>query len=212
MADWYNVGRMTINMLPDEALLEIFYFYANPPFVRHYKGWQRLLQVCQRWRNLVFVSPRFLNVQLHCTASTPVREILDVWPALPITMWQLCLTPKEETDNILAALEHHDQVYEINLTVLSSSFLEQVGQVMQKPFPALTDLTLKSYYESPSVLPDSFLGGSAPPLQTLALNQIPFPALPNILLSATELHCLELLNIPRSGYIYLNRWSTACPR
>ena len=201
MADWYNVGQMSINMLPDEALLETFYIHANLLDIHRDEGWQKLVQVCQRWRNLVFGSPRFLNVQLHCTAKTPVREMLDVWPALPIAMQQSCFSPKDQTDNILAALEHHDRVYEINLSVLTSSFLEQVGQVMRKPFPALTDLTLRAYRTSPPVLPDSFLGGSAPRLQTLTLDHVPFPALPNLLLSATELHSLELFKIPRSGYI-----------
>lgn len=72
---------------------------------------------------------------------------------------------------------------------------------MRKPFPELTDLSLKAYHASPPVLPDSFLGGSAPHLQTLTLDHVPFLALPNILLSTTELCGLELHKIPHSGYI-----------
>ena len=37
--------------------------------------------------------------------------------------------------------------------------------------------------------------------ESLELNRIPFPALPNLLLSATDLVSLTLLNIPHSGYI-----------
>ncbi|KAI0268509.1 hypothetical protein BGY98DRAFT_336534 [Russula aff. rugulosa BPL654] len=51
------------------------------------------------------------------------------------------------------------------------------------------------------VLPDSFLGGSAPRLQYLRLNTIPFPGLPNLLSSATHLVHLHLHDIPHSGYI-----------
>ncbi|KAI0288126.1 hypothetical protein BC826DRAFT_1188584 [Russula brevipes] len=52
-----------------------------------------------------------------------------------------------------------------------------------------------------SVLPDSFLGGSAPRLRTLQLIGIPFPALPNLLLSASDLVDLTLTRLPHSGYI-----------
>ena len=47
----------------------------------------------------------------------------------------------------------------------------------------------------------SFLGGSAPGLQTLWLDGIPFPELPMLLLTATHLNTLDLRNIPYSGYI-----------
>jgi hypothetical protein len=51
------------------------------------------------------------------------------------------------------------------------------------------------------IISDSFLGGSAPRLRELTLDGIPFPALPNLLLSATDLVELQLWNIPHSGYI-----------
>jgi hypothetical protein len=52
-----------------------------------------------------------------------------------------------------------------------------------------------------SILPDSFLGGSAPRLEYLNLDCIPFPGLPKLLLSATHLVNLHLTDIPHSGYI-----------
>jgi hypothetical protein len=51
------------------------------------------------------------------------------------------------------------------------------------------------------VLPDSFLGGSAPRLRYLALDAIPFPGFPKLLLSAAHLVELWLVNTPHSGYI-----------
>jgi hypothetical protein len=45
------------------------------------------------------------------------------------------------------------------------------------------------------------LGGSAPRLQCLNLDRIPFPGIPNLLMSATHLINLSLSNIPQSGYI-----------
>jgi hypothetical protein len=78
--------------------------------------------------------------------------------------------------------------------------LENVLAPMQVPFPELTDLQLSSYDETP-VIPDSFLGGSAPRLRTLTLDGISFPGLPKLLLSATRLVHLSLSFIPDPGYI-----------
>jgi hypothetical protein len=69
---------------------------------------------------------------------------------------------------------------------------------MEQPFPA-----------GVPVVPDSFLGGSAASLQHLWLNHVPFPGLPKLLLSATQLVTLDLLNIPRSGSIPPDAMATA---
>jgi hypothetical protein len=76
--------------------------------------------------------------------------------------------------------------------------------LMQESFPALTKLQIESYSlagnEPAPVLPDSFLGGSAPHLRFLSLASISFPAFPNLLLSASNLVYLYLCGTP-SGYI-----------
>lgn len=77
---------------------------------------------------------------------------------------------------------------------------------MQEPFPVLTSLGLQWHSIedntlSPPVVPDSFMGGSAPRLRSLHLNRIPFPGLPKLLSSANGLVHLLLSNIPHSGYI-----------
>ena len=71
----------------------------------------------------------------------------------------------------------------------------------QVPFPELTYLQLSSFDETPPVIPDSFLGGSAPRLRDFNLDGIPFPGFPSLLLSATHLVQLRLTDIPHSGYI-----------
>ena len=50
------------------------------------------------------------------------------------------------------------------------------------------------------VIPDLFLGGSVPHLRLFELDGIPFPGLPNLLLSASHLVHLKLSSIPHSGY------------
>jgi hypothetical protein len=94
-----------------------------------------------------------------------------------------------------------------NLARTSSSDLEKLFAAMQVPFPELTDLELTSYGEV--VLPDSFLGGSAPRLRELSLDRIPFPGLPNLLLTAIRLVHLTLWDIPHSGYISPEAMGTA---
>jgi hypothetical protein len=100
-----------------------------------------------------------------------------------------------------AAFVHPDRVCEISLRLLTKLQVQRLASAMQEPFPALIHLTLGSiYYIRKEALPDGFLGGSAPRLQSLELNSTAFPALPNLLLSATQLVRLILSSIPHTGY------------
>jgi hypothetical protein len=76
---------------------------------------------------------------------------------------------------------------------------------MQKQFPGLKHLGLSYwgiYCRPAAALPDGFLGGSAPHLQSLTLDFIPFPALPKFLLTTTDLVHLALLRLlPTTWYI-----------
>ena len=127
-----------------------------------------------------------------------MRETVDAWPLLPILVSGFG-HEKWGVDNIIAALEHNDRIRELALIEFPSLQMENVFAAMQKPFPALEDLDLYSTSET-EVVPALFLGGSAPQLQELWLNHIPFLGLPKLLLSATHLVKLYLFNIPHSGY------------
>jgi hypothetical protein len=175
---------MTIDVLPDDVLLDAFGFYVDG-----YEGsrWQTLVHVCRRWRNLVFASPRRLDLQLLCTSKTPVREMLDVWPAFPMQIgrsgsglgfpW---------VDNILAALEHPNRVLRINIQYVNGFVMKRFSAVMQVPFPELTYLDMSSNALSAPILPDAFLGGSIPRLRFLGLENISLPSVRGLLLSAGE--------------------------
>jgi F-box-like len=213
-------------MLPDDVLLEIFDFYVDEDSEtsekRIIEEWITLAHVCRRWRSVVFQSPLRLNLRLYCTPETPARKYLDNWPPLPLIVYEDPHIFEDKPDNIIAALEHNDRVCRIKLINLSSSQMEHVtdSAVMQKPFPELTNLHMYNSMvvrqswsgrpQTPStahglsrlgpILPDSFLGGTAPRLRSLRLTNIPFPALPKLLLSATHIVDLILRWIPRSGY------------
>jgi hypothetical protein len=136
------------------------------------------------------------------TPETLARDTLDVWPALPLAI--LSDGPAESVDDVVAALERStaDRVCRINLKGIPSSHLKPVSAAMKGPFLELTDLLLWSYGPV-TALPDSFLGGCAPRLQSLWLNNVLFPgsSLPKLLLSATRLSTLCLCEIPHHEYI-----------
>ena len=215
-----TVGRVfTIDDLSDDDLLEIFDFcvfksqYLDYHFGTDYleiESWQSLVHVCRRWRCLVFGSSRRLDLQLYCATKTFSRKSLDVWPALPLLIeGEFC---ESSVDNVIAGLELSDRIRQINLNY-SQSHIDSIGQIerlwtaMQVPLPELTRLYLSFQdlmYESWLVLPDSFLGGSAPRLRFLALTSIQFPGLLKLLSSATHLVKLYLYDIPRSGSGYIS--------
>lgn len=124
--------------------------------------------------------------------------MLDVWPALPLVIRGYVSRPV--MDNIIAVLERSDRVFSIDLHYDDSgSQLEKVP-AMQEPFPELAHLKMICT-NAEQVVPDSFLGGSAPPrLGFLQLHAFPFPGLPKLLLSTIHLVALYLSDIPHSGY------------
>ena len=120
-------------MLPDDVLLEIFDNHVNEDrdeydnFKQETEEWQTLVHVCRRWRSIVFASPRRLNLRLVCTPETPARDMLDVWPSLPLLVWDsLSAHSTEGVDDIIAVLERSKRVVEINLFQADNSDLEEV--------------------------------------------------------------------------------------
>jgi hypothetical protein len=191
----------TINMLPDNVLLEIFDF---DNYWSH--EWKRLVHVCQRWRHIIFASPLRLDLTLLCSYGTPVRKNLGYWPSFPIIVdyltWNGTGRALDYEVDITAALEHRDRIRSIKLAV-TGSLLGILTSVMQEPFLALTDLWLSSKDSDMNApfLPEILLGGSAPSLREIYLVGVSFPALPTLLLSANDLVCLRLEDIPQGGYI-----------
>ncbi|KAI0249442.1 hypothetical protein BJV78DRAFT_1362871 [Lactifluus subvellereus] len=194
--------RVTIGSLPDNVLLDMFDFYQE--MANKWTDWLELVHVCRRWRYVVFASPYRLDLRFIFGSSTPAREVLDVWPPIQIIISDQNLSDQphlDDGDNIIAALEHRDRVCDIELDELPSFLLERLATVTQEPFPVLTNIRLSCFDQAPPVLPDTFLGGSAPRLQSLYLSGIPSPALPKLLLSARDLVSLTLYRIPHTGYI-----------
>jgi len=205
-----RAGPVTINILPDDVLLLVFHFYREiclegQGVVDQMRGlpwmWHQLVHVCQRWRSVVFASPKFLDLALVCDHSTPL-ELIGIWPPLPIIIKARFDIPMRKDYDFDAPIVHPSRVCHIDIHP-SRWHWKRLTSVMQEQYPALIHLRLNSANyldDSALALPDGFLGGSAPCLQSLKLDSIAFPALPKFLLSATALVDLILWDIPHSGY------------
>ena len=166
--------------------------------------WYPLIHVYGHWRSVIFASPNFLDLRLVCVYDTPM-ELIGIWPPFPIIIRNSFSRPMLEDYDFDAAIMHRNRVCKVDLK-LTSLQLKRWPSAMQVQFPALTHLGLTILRESrgrllAQSLPDGFLGGFAPNLKSLELSYIPFPALPKLLLSATDLVRLFLWEIPHSGYI-----------
>ena len=124
--------------------------------------------------------------------------MLDDWPLLPIVVssdgyknWG--------KGNIIGALKHNDRICEVDVCDIPKSILEDVLVVMLRPFPELTRLRLRRIDRIAPAIPATILGGSAPRLQSLLLDNIPFPGLPELLLSTTHLVSLRYWNVAASS-------------
>jgi hypothetical protein len=200
--------RVTIESLSEDVLFEIFYLYQfvvyeeaeEDPWKRH-----KLIHVCRRWRCIVFASQHRLNLELVCTPKTPVRKLLNIWPALPLDIQfrnirrDIC-NLGATFDDFIAALEHHDRIHRIHILGLPSSLFDLVATMVQEPLPVLKSLSLWSKDRALRV-PDTFLNGSAPSMRHLSLMDVSFPSLPKLLLSTSDLTSLQLWKIPNTGYI-----------
>ena len=210
-------GRVTINILPDNVLLRIFLIdgYQHNSHMQSYFGmehdrdrvrrlpwrWHRLVHVCSRWRSIIFASPEFLDLRLVCGPGTPM-QLTSIWPPFPIIITNHPYHAMSEHHDFDAAIVHPDRVREIRLFGLMRLTLQGLASAtrMQEQFPALIHLSLTCADHSDVALPDGFLGVSAPRLQSLVLDSIPFPALPKLLMSTTHLVHLILYGISHSGY------------
>jgi hypothetical protein len=195
-------------MLPGDVLLEIFDHHRLVSLESLLFGtwdWYKLTHVCRRWRAIIFGSPGRLELRLVHTYQSPVRNNLDWWPDLPLSIWYPRLylhhpLSRADEENIITALKYPGRICEINLT-LTHPLLEMLTPLMRDPFPVLEDLHLNSRdLDHSLVLPSTFLGGSTPRLCRVVLDCTPFPTLPQLIVTARDLVTLQLSEIPHTGY------------
>ncbi|KAH9028373.1 hypothetical protein EDB85DRAFT_1613451 [Lactarius pseudohatsudake] len=203
--DESNRQVATIDILLDDVFREIFAIclfkrYRHP--TRRMRVWQRLVHVCQRWRQIIYGSPHYFDLHLYCSNGYGLAfKDFSVWPEFPLVI-QYYIECDE--DGLIAALEHPDRVRRIVLHISSSEVFDTL-RAMEVPFPVLTHLELTGHNEDRLkdmlYLPSDFLGGSAPCLQHLSVTSAALGDLPKLLLSTRDLVSLQLENVSPWGYI-----------
>ena len=186
----FSVPRhATIEELSDKVLLSIFCYFldASPRY------FPTLMHICRKWRRIVSVSQRALQLRLFCTPGTPVLKTLDCWSTLPIVVQYggspaLDSPAPEDEDNIMAALKRSDRVTSIGLTV-TRPLLKKLSTI-ESPFLELEDLVLLSQDSVSLTLPNNFWCG--PRLRRLHSTRIAFPSHLQLLLSSRNLVDLQL--------------------
>ncbi|KAH9011619.1 hypothetical protein EDB84DRAFT_1007867 [Lactarius hengduanensis] len=195
----YDVLYATVNMLNDDILLDIFNYYRldeeNAWNVR--LGWRKLSHACRRWRHLVYSSAFYLGMHIHCTNGTPIVDILDHLPPLPLFVNYRYIRGQDEL-GMYHALRLRDRVRRIDLH-LPPSILRKFLVLMDEPFPILEHLSLSFTVDKTTTLtlPKTF---QAPNLRHLSLFSIGLPKRLRLLSSTVSLVTLVLRNIQAPSY------------
>ena len=156
----YSPHVVSIHILDDDSLLNIFYLYRplflgedKKDFKRLHGGWglwergrwwYSLAHVCQRWRNLILGSASYLRLSLVCTNGTPVQNMLAHSPPLPLTVSYSIndgITAEDE-EGILLALEQRHRVRHLRL-VFPAQNLRKLVMAIDGEFPILEYLIVE---------------------------------------------------------------------
>ena len=197
-------GNLTINVLPDDILLLVFSLCNPRGHVDKPVTWQwcRLVHVCQRWRRIVFASPRYLGLVIiigYRARTGSVRRALNCWPAFPIAIRRgtrgAFPMPDEDEDDILAGLKHPDRIYEISFSISWGMLKKSQSASLAWSFPQLERLEFRGAHGFHIDPPRGFLGGSTPTshkLRHMELLKTTFPSLPQLLMANRNLVYLSL--------------------
>ena len=172
--------------------------------------WYRIIQVCRRWRYLVFESTFHLQVSLVCARGTPVADMLAHYPPLPLIIDHIddeydIFSPEDE-EGIIFALQHRDRVRRIRLRK-SISISQRLVIALDGEFPVLEYLSIDDRqfirplvdYDTSLNFPETF---RAPHLLELLLHNFATPIESPQLTTMGNLVTLWLTSIPSSVYFH----------
>ena len=209
-----------IHIPDDDSLLRIFFFCRpvlfrvvedNYPFrseeeeCAYERWWFKLIQVCRRWRYLVFASASHLRLSLVCTRGTPVADMLAHSPPLPLIIKhsdEAREMTAEDEEGIILALQHRDRVCRVSLQIPTSN-LQKVLLTMDDEFPILEylDIGPQIKHNMGFLLPKTF---QAPHLRHLLLINFAIPIRSPLLTTAVGLVSLIIEWIHSSAYFRPN--------
>ena len=207
----------SIHILDDDSLLRVFFFCRLVLFAEdevdylfdlqreecaHGRWWYKLIQVCRRWRYLVFASAFHLGLCLVCTNGTPVAGMLTHSPLPLIIDYSTREFAAEDEEGIILALQHRDRVRRIRIQIPIPN-LQKILLTMDDEFPMLEYLYIESLFmhNMGLVLPKTF---QAPHLRHLILVNFAIPIRSPLLTTAVGLVTLSLDCIHSSAYFCPN--------
>ena len=190
----------TINTIDDDILLGVFGYYLldSEISVLNPLVWCKISHVCRRWRHLIHHSPFHLGLQILCTHRTPIVDMLDHLPPIPIFIdysWLDRYPSAQDELGICRALRLRNRVRSIDI-YLPHPTSDEILMLMDSSFPILEHLILSSTV--PVTIPKGF---AAPNLRNLILYGIGLPKRLRLLPSLVSLVKLSLIDIGASGYI-----------
>jgi hypothetical protein len=117
------------------------------------KWWYKVAHICQRWRNLILRSTSYLDLCLVCTSGTPVADMLEYSPSLPLIIdyEQDDDIPAEDEKGIFLCLEQRDRVRRIRLQ-LRTPILQKLITVIKEEYSILEYLILVPPEQSNTIL------------------------------------------------------------
>ena len=222
---------VSIHVLDDDSLLNIFYLY-RPFFLGedekdYYRltggiaGWDRgrwwypLAHVCQRWRNIILGSASYLGLSLVCTRGTPVQNMLAHSPPFPLTVDYTGVddVTAEDEEGLLLALKQRHRVRHLRLAFPVQN-LQKFVMAIDEEFPILEYLIVGPPVQVNTVLmlPETL---QAPNLHHLLLGCFIHPIRPRLHPTATGLVTLTLIINRRSAYFQPNvllQWISFMPQ
>ena len=168
------------------------------------RWWYNLPHVCRRWRYLIFGSASYLGLSLVCTDNTPVANMLEHSPPLPLVIDHIdndYISAKDE-EGIILALQHRDRVRRIRLR-MSVPNLQKLLVALNDKFPMLEYLIISPPHKHIEglTLPRTF---QAPRLRHIMLVNFDFPIRSPLLTPAVGLVTLSLQFIHPSAYFHPN--------
>ncbi|KAI0253924.1 hypothetical protein BJV78DRAFT_1280654 [Lactifluus subvellereus] len=191
----------TINILPEDVLLEIF-DYCRKAFEQEPRyewiwnsknGWFKLAHVCRKWRCVVLSSSSRLHVRLLFTSRRPPRAVmLTRLPPLPtvVDYSEATIQTLKAENRMAAALRYPNRACGITITE-SHLLSDRVCRAMNRPFPILESFKLLTYGPEFKV-PTPIFKRSAPSLRRLYLQNVLFASVSQLLSSTTGLVELDL--------------------
>jgi hypothetical protein len=225
-----NIGPHSplIHVLDDYSLLHIFSLYRpavldetevdNDQILEggewyRERWWYELVQVCRRWRHIVFESASHLRLSLVCARGTPVADMLAHSPPLPLVIDHLdqnhdITAEDHDEEGIILALQHRDRVRRVRLRK-SIPILQKIINALDGEFPILEYLYIRyrkflrpmAEHNVSFNLPETF---RAPHLRHLLLRNFDIPIESPLLTTMGNLITLSLSTIPPSAYFHPN--------